>query len=324
MVLINLKNRIEEYGTLVMFSHTIFSLSFALMSMILAGGGVLPFHKLFWILLAFLSARTGANAINRVIDADFDKKNERTRSRQIPQGILKKKEVLIFSMACFALMMVAISFINTLCVILSPIALFLLIIYSYTKRFTFLCHLVLGVTTAMAPVGAWLAMKGDESLEKLIELGSYLVNNHIHILSQPMTFHIMVDFMTFFALPILMGLANILWVSGFDIIYGSQDYSFDRDNGLHSMAVKFGVSHALTIAKVFHMLTMILLIGVGLVSEQLNQVYYIGLGLIGGLFIIEHKLVRPDNLTNVKIASYGVNQLISIAFLLFGVLDAWI
>ncbi len=185
MELSKVKNKILDYGTLVMFSHTIFSLSFALISMLLAGDSKLDFRTIFWIIIAFLGARTGANALNRVIDAEIDAKNPRTATRQIPQGLMNKKEILVFVVICFGIMVLAAAKLNTICLLLSPIALFLMTIYSYTKRFTWACHLVLGVTSAAAPVGAWIAVTGKITL-----------------------------------LPLIMGAANTLWVAGFDIIYG--------------------------------------------------------------------------------------------------------
>lgn len=289
MDLNKLFKKINDYGVLVMFSHTIFSLSFALISMLLAGKGNLNFMLIFWIIVAFMGARTGANAINRVIDAEIDKRNPRTATRQIPQGLMKKGEVIIFSIICFLIMVFAAWKINLLCFVLSPIALFLMIIYSYTKRFTYLCHLVLGVTSAAAPVGAWLAVTGKISL-----------------------------------IPLAMGAANTLWVAGFDIIYGAQDYDFDVKNGINSIPARFGVKNGLLISRAFHILALLFLIVVGLLSKELGIIYYIGLLIISILFIVQHKLVSPDNLKNVKIASYNVNQVISIVFLIFGLVDALI
>ena len=281
--------KVNDYGTLVMFSHTIFSLSFALISMLLAGNGRLNFEVIFWIIVAFMGARTGANALNRVIDAEIDARNPRTATRQLPQGLMKKKEILVFVFICFAIMVFAAWKLNTVCLILSPIALFLLIIYSYTKRFTWMCHLVLGITSAAAPVGAWLAVTGEISL-----------------------------------IPLVMGAANTLWVAGFDIIYGAQDYDFDTKNGIHSIPARFGVKNALLISRVFHALALVFLIIVALLAAQLGIICYCGLGIIAILFVIQHKLVSPENLKNVKIASYNVNQVISIVFLIFGVIDSLI
>jgi 4-hydroxybenzoate polyprenyltransferase len=289
MVLNKLIKKVHDYGTLVMFSHTVFSLSFALISMLLVSNGRPSPYTIFWILVAFMGARTGANAINRVIDEEIDARNPRTATRQLPQGLLKKKEVIVFSAVCFIVMVAAAAMLNPLCLLLSPVALFLLVIYSYTKRFTWACHLVLGLTSAAAPVGAWLAVSGRISW-----------------------------------LPLFMGAANTLWVAGFDIIYGSQDYAFDTANGLHSMATRFGVKNALRIAALFHATTVALLVIVGLLSEQLGTIYFIGLAVISVLFVTEHRLVSPDNLDNVKVASYSINQLVSIVFLISGVIDSLI
>lgn len=281
--------KINDYGTLVMFSHTIFSLSFALISMLLAAEGLPKLDTIFWILVAFMGARTGANAINRVIDAEIDAKNPRTATRQIPMGQMKKNEVIIFTVICFMIMVLGAAKLNRLCLFLSPIALILLTGYSYTKRFTWCCHLVLGITSAAAPVGAWLAITGKMSL-----------------------------------LPFCMGAANTLWVAGFDIIYGAQDYEFDTSNGIHSIPARFGVKNALYIARAFHLLAWLFLGAVGLLSTQLGILYGIGLAIVGGLFILEHYLVSPTNLTHVKLASYHINQVISIVFLVFGVAAALI
>lgn len=286
MALTKVINKIKEYGKLVMFSHTIFSFSFALISMTLAAKGLPEISTLIWIILCFMGARTGANAINRVIDAKIDAKNPRTAGRQIPKGEIKKGEVIIFTILCFAVMLFGAYKLNRICLILSPAALFLMIIYSYCKRFTYLCHLVLGVTCACAPVGAWLAVTGE-----------------------------------FGVIPLLMGAANTLWVAGFDIIYGCQDYDFDRANHLHSIPARFGVKNGLFIAMAFHIITLICLIAIGILAPELGIIYFIGIGIIAVLFIIEYSIVSPTNLTNVNIASYSVNQLVSIALLIFGLLD---
>lgn len=282
-------NKLKEYGKLVMFSHTIFSFSFALVSMVIAAKGLPQISTLIWIVVCFMGARTGANAINRVIDAEIDARNPRTAGRQIPKGEIKKREVIVLTAICFLVMLFGAYKLNWICLALSPVALFLLIIYSYTKRFTYLCHLILGVTCACAPVGAWLAVTGE-----------------------------------FAFVPLIMGAANTLWVAGFDIIYGSQDYEFDRANGLNSIPAKFGVKNALLIAMFFHIITLFCLLAIGVLVPQLGIIYYIGLAVIAGLFIVEYKMVSPTNLTNVNIASYNVNQLVSIVLLVFGLLDAFI
>ncbi|MBP1927154.1 4-hydroxybenzoate polyprenyltransferase [Sedimentibacter acidaminivorans] len=289
MELTKIINKIKDYGKLVMFSHTIFSLSFAAVSMILAAKGLPTLSTMFWILVCFMAARTGANAINRVIDAEIDSRNPRTATRQIPKGEIKKIEVIIFTSVCFIIMLFGAYKLNLVCLLLSPVALFLMIIYSYTKRFTFFCHLILGVTCACAPVGAWIAVTGKISL-----------------------------------IPLVMGVANTLWVAGFDIIYGSQDYDFDRANGLHSVPAKFGVKNALFISMMFHVITLVCLIFIGILSIELSLIYYLGIAVIAALFVAEYNIVSPTNLTNVNIASYSINQLVSIVLLVFGLLDAFI
>lgn len=277
--------KIQDYGILVMFTHTIFSLSFAMISMLLAARGLPSLHRIFWILLAFLSSRTGANALNRLIDAEIDSMNPRTKFRQLPQGLISRREVLVFSLVCFALLVLSAGMLNPLCLLLSPLAIFLMTIYSYTKRFTFTCHIILGITSASAPVGAWLAITGK------------------------------IDW-----LPLFIGAANTLWVAGFDIIYGAQDYEFDRLNGLHSIPVTFGVKYGLYISSLFHFMAICSLILVGLLcgTTQLGLLYYVGLAIISILLIIEHRIVTPDNLTHAKFASYSINQLVSVLFLIFG------
>lgn len=286
MIFKRVYNKLQEYGKLVMFSHTIFSLGFAVLSMLLAGEGLPELRTLFWIMVCFLGARTGANALNRVIDAEIDARNPRTANRQIPQGEMKIKEVLIFASVCLLIMLIGAYNLNMICFLLSPIALFLLIIYSYCKRFTYLCHLVLGTTCACAPVGAWLAVTGELSL-----------------------------------IPLIMGVANCLWVAGFDIIYGSQDYEFDTANGIHSIPARFGVKNALRISTFFHIITMIALVLIGVLSSELGIVYAIGMLIICILLIMEHRMVSPTNLTNANIASYNVTQLISLVLLVTGVID---
>ena len=289
MGLTKLVKKTKDYGKLVMFSHTIFSFSFALISMVLAAEGLPSFWTLFWIVVCFMGARTGANALNRVIDAEIDARNPRTADRQIPKGEMKKGEVLLFTTICFLLMFIGAYQLNWLSFALAPVALGLMVIYPYCKRFTSLCHIVLGVASACAPMGAWIAIKGELAL-----------------------------------IPILLGIANTLWVAGFDIIYGSQDYDFDTANGIYSIPSKFGIKNALFIAMTFHIVTVICLITIGFLAPQLNFIYHIGVIIIAGLFIVEYRIISPTNLTNVNIASYSVNQLVSIVFLTTGLLGALI
>ncbi len=280
--------KLRQYGTLVMFSHTIFSLSFGLVALLIASGGRPPWAKLVWILVALLAARTGANALNRVIDAQIDARNPRTASRQLPRGELRHREALAFSVVCFVVFAVAAAQFNPLCLALTPVALALMVGYSYTKRFTWACHLILGLTTACAPVGAWLAITGAFSWPALF-----------------------------------LGGANLLWVAGFDVIYGAQDEAFDRENGLHSMAVRFGVEGALRWSSWMHVGAVGCLGMAGLLLG-LGPIFWVGLIAIAALLVAEHRIVSPGNLANVKIASYGINQIVSVVLLMAGVLDVYL
>lgn len=281
-----LTKKFHAYGVLVMFQHTIFSFSFGIISLLLASNNHFDVEKIILLLVALLAARTGANGINRVIDAEIDKENPRTATRQIPQGKMSKKEALIFSLICFAITIVIAGLLGPVTLALSPIAIFFMAFYSYTKRFTALCHLVLGFTCAMAPAGAWIGMTNSFSFTALFLAG-----------------------------------ANMFWVAGFDIIYGSQDVAFDRSHGIHSIPAALGVKNALYVARFFHVITVICLVLVGLVTPQFGWLYFLGIVLVVGLLILEHLVVKPNHLAHAEIASYNVNEIVSLVFLIFGILD---
>lgn len=282
--------KLRDYGKLVMFSHTVFSLSFAAVALLTASKGEPDPWVLLWATVAFLAARTGANALNRAVDAKIDAKNPRTASRQIPRGEVSVRETVALTAVCFAVMVVAAFQLNPLCALLSPAALFLMSVYSYTKRFTWLCHLVLGVACACAPAGAWLAVTGRFSWEVF-----------------------------------LLGGANCLWTAGFDIIYGAQDYDFDRANGLHSIPVRFGVAGALKISTLFHVGALACLIGFGLLQHPpMGALYAAALLVIAALMTLQHSMVSPHRLQNVEVASYSVSQATSLVLLVFGVLDVYL
>lgn len=278
-------NKIKTYASLVMFSHTIFSLSFALISMLLAAQGLPKLRVIGWILVAFLGARTGANALNRIVDKKFDMKNPRTRDRHLPSGKVNTGEVILLTVVSFLLLTISAFMLNPLCVMLLPAAMFLLILYSYTKRFTWACHIVLGVTCAGAPVGAWIAVTGQIGWTSLV-----------------------------------IGAANALWVAGFDIIYGCQDVDFDRKEGLFSIPAIFGIKNALRLSTLFHLTAAAILLYLYFITS-LGVVYLLGLILICILLIIEHMIVSPENLSSLKIASYSINQIVSILFLFFSLAD---
>ncbi|UNC92800.1 UbiA-like polyprenyltransferase [Candidatus Contubernalis alkaliaceticus] len=281
-------NKLKTYGELVMFRHTLFALPFGLMGAFLASGGWPPFTNLFWILVALVGARNAANALNRLIDWKIDAKNPRTASRHMPRGLVKPQEVLILSGVGLALMVLAVFRLNHLCVQLMPLAVIILVGYSYTKRFTWACHLVLGLAVGLAPLGAWIAITGQMALP-----------------------------------PVILTLVVALWVAGFDIIYATQDISFDRKERIHSIPARFGLKNALYIARAFHLTTILLLLSVPLFLN-LGFLYFMGILAAAGLLLYEHQIVSPDNLSRVKIASYHVNELIGVTVFAFTLGDMFI
>ncbi|SHM59287.1 4-hydroxybenzoate polyprenyltransferase [Caldanaerovirga acetigignens] len=280
--------RLKTYGELVMFSHTLFSLPFSLIAMFWAAGGLPPARVFFWIMVALLGARNGANALNRLVDKDIDAKNPRTAGRHIPRGIVREYEAFLIVIFCFAILVLAAFNLNPLCVKLLPVAIFLFVIYSYTKRFTWLCHVILGLACGGAPVGAWIAVTGKIEWPALV-----------------------------------LGAAVMFWVAGFDIIYGCQDVDFDTSYGLHSIPVKFGLRNALKISSVFHAISVGLLFYLYFLMGM-GYLYLTGLFVISCFLYAEHKLVSPQNLKHVTIASYDINRIVSVAFFIFSFLDIFI
>lgn len=284
-----LMNKIKDYGKLVMFSHTIFSLSFAVVAFLTACQGRPGLRTIIWAGLALISARTGANALNRIVDARIDASNPRTSNRQLPQGILSVKEAWLLTLTCFFVLVFSAWRLNPLCMVLSPAALFLMFIYSYTKRFTWLCHIVLGITCACAPVGAWLAVTGRFSPDALV-----------------------------------IGAANCLWVAGFDIIYGAQDYEFDKANGLYSIPVRFGIPCALKISILFHVGALACLALYGFLNyTTYGFLYQTGFIILVFLVAVQHRIVSPEHLENANFASYSLSQLTSLVLLVFAALDIY-
>ena len=276
--------KIVYYGQAVMFSHTVFSLTFAVLAMVAAAGGLPSLRTVLFILLALVAGRTGANAINRVIDRKYDEKNERTKDRHIPAGKIKPVELIVLTAVCYLVFVFAAYMLNPLCFYLSPVALALFTVYSYTKRFTFLCHIVLGVTCAGAPVGAWLAVTGAFSL-----------------------------------LPFVLAAAVMLWIAGFDIIYATQDIAFDRENRLYSIPQTFGLKNSLLIAKACHAVMVLFLIAFGVLAG-LSALYYGGLAIAAVLLLFEHRIIKPHNRKVMKLASYRLNQVVSVVICVFGCL----
>jgi len=286
-------SRIKIYGELVMFSHSLFALPFGLIGMMLAANGLPEFRVFFWILLALLGARNAANAVNRLIDHQIDARNPRTAHRHLPRGVVKPGEVLALSVAGFLLLIIAAWQLNSLCLKLSPLAVFILVAYSYTKRFTWASHLVLGFACGIAPTASWLAVTGKFDLP-----------------------------------PLLLTAAVMCWVAGFDIIYATQDVEFDRKEGLQAIPARFGTRAALRIAKALHLAVLVLL---SLVPRflappyaTLGLPYYLGVLCVAGLLTWEHLLVNPEDLKKVTTAAYTVNQIIGVTLFLFTTIDVFL
>ncbi|HHP50675.1 MAG TPA: 4-hydroxybenzoate octaprenyltransferase [Moorella mulderi] len=285
--------KIKLYGELVMFSHSLFALPFGLAGMILAANGLPPWRTFFWIMVCLLGARNAANALNRVIDREIDAKNPRTAQRHIPQGLVTIGEALVLTGLGFFLLLVGAWQLNPLCFKLAPLAVFILVIYSYTKRWTWLCHLVLGFACGIAPTASWIAVTGQFALP-----------------------------------PLILSAAVMAWVAGFDIIYATQDIDFDRREGIFSIPAKFGLENSLKISALLHAITLILLLLLPLTLAPpyatLGGCYYLGVILIAGLLVGEHLLVRPHDLKRVTTAAYTVNQIIGPVLLLFILMEVYL
>lgn len=265
---------------MIKFEHTLFALPFALLGAILAADGFPPARVLFWIIVAMVGARSAAMAFNRLVDRDFDARNPRTNRRAIPAGLVSLRFVRLFIVASAALFFLAASQLNRLTLLLSPVALGSVLLYSYTKRFTTWSHLVLGWCLGMAPSAAWIAVRGS--------------------LSDP--------------LPFLLSLAVATWVAGFDIIYASQDVEFDRTAGLYSLPARWGILPALWIARGLHLLTFVSLVAVFLLAE-LHVFGFLGLIVTAALLVRQHRLVAPDDLSRVNEAFFTTNAWLSVIVL---------
>ncbi len=255
-------------------------------------GSYPPFGRVMFILLfvilCMIFARSAAMAFNRWLDAKYDAKNPRTAVREIPAGVIKSKNALIFTIANCLLFIVCTFFINNACFYLSPIALLVVLGYSYTKRFTALCHLVLGVGLSLAPIGAYIAVTGQSAL-----------------------------------LPILFSFTVLFWVSGFDIIYALQDEQFDKENKLHSIPSAVGKTKALRISELFHLLSAAFVIYAGIYGS-FGLWYWIGVSIFCCLLIYQHILVKPNDLSKVNMAFFTTNGIASVVFAVFVIVDLFL
>ena len=288
------KNKAVLFLRMIKFSHSVFALPFAFTGAMLASAGVPeksatfwdiagfpPAEKLFWITAAMIGARSGAMGLNRIIDRKIDAANPRTAGRELPSGKIRVLDAAIFTSVALSLLIFAAYRLNPLCFKLSPLAILVLFLYSFTKRFTWMAHFVLGIAIAAAPLGAWIAVRGI--LDKEI-------------------------------LP--LSLAVVFWLAGFDVLYALQDIEFDRGYGLHSIPQRFGIKGSLVLSKLFHFIAWLLLAATGVIFG-LNIIYWIGMIVIAGLLIYEHSLVKAEDLSSLDMAFFNMNGYISIAILLF-------
>jgi 4-hydroxybenzoate polyprenyltransferase len=308
-------SKVKSYLSLIKFSHTIFAMPFALIGFFLAtstiGFSVVPgwqipvipddqnrlgfkttesfiISKLILVILCMIFARSAAMAFNRYLDRSFDAQNPRTAIREIPAGIIKANSVLLFTIVNCLLFIACTFFINWLCFLLSPVALLVVLGYSYTKRFTPLCHLILGLGLSLAPIGAYLAVAGE--------------------------FHL---------LPILFSLAVIFWVSGFDIIYALQDEEFDRSQKLYSIPASLGKAKALRVSELLHACSAVAVVIAGTYGN-FGWLYWIGVAVFVGMLIYQHSIVKPNDLKRVNLAFMTANGVASVIFAIFVISDIFI
>lgn len=282
-------NKLKIFLEMIKFEHTIFALPFAYMGAVLGSVVIedrLPaWTEIFWVTLAMIGARSAAMGLNRLIDRYIDAKNPRTAKRAIPAGLLSVKEVIIFIVCSFILLFVAAFQLNILSVKLLPVAVFFLVFYSYTKRFTWLCHIVLGLTIGLAPLGGWVAVTGEINTVAII-------------------FYISVA----------------CWTAGFDVIYACQDADFDREKGLYSIPSYFGIRKGLWIAKGLHLVT-----AVGFISliglTDLGWLYIIGTMIALCILYYEHSLVKPHDLSKLNTAFFTMNGILSCVVFIFTLID---
>jgi 4-hydroxybenzoate polyprenyltransferase len=270
--------RLRTVLEMIKIEHTLFALPFAFLGMLLAARGIPPWRTVAWIAVAMVGARSAAMGFNRLVDRDIDAANPRTASRALPAGALTPGFVAGFVLAAAALLVVAAWRLNPLALALSPVALAVLFLYSYTKRFTALCHLVLGLALAGAPVGAWVAVRGDVA-----------------------------------AAPLVLGGAVLLWVAGFDVLYALQDVGFDRGRGLHSIPARIGVRGALAVSALLHAGTLALLVLLPRVyAPGLGTAYAVGVAGCAALLAWQHWIVRPGDLSRLDAAFFTANGVLAV------------
>ena len=270
---------IEKLGLLlrmIKFEHTVFALPFAFFGAFLAARGLPDIRTSIWIVVAMAGARTAAMGFNRIIDLPFDSKNPRTSNRALPKGKVSNRETWIMVIVSAGVYFLATSELNHLAFSLSPLGLAIILFYSYTKRFTFLCHVFLGLAIGLAPIAGWIAVKGN------IEL-----------------------------LPIVLSTAVLFWVGGFDVLYACLDINFDRKMGIHSIPAAFGTKKAFSISGMFHLISFTMFTFAGIMAH-LNWIYFCGLAIVLILSIIQHFIISPNDLSRMDMAFFTCNGAISL------------
>jgi 4-hydroxybenzoate polyprenyltransferase len=265
---------------MIKIEHTLFALPFAFLGAVLAARGLPSAWQILWIVLAMVGARSAAMAFNRIADRNFDARNPRTASRAIPAGLLAVGFVWAFTITAAALFLLAAAMLNRLTLILAPVALGCVLLYSFTKRWTQFSHLVLGACLSIAPTGAWIAVRG--------EIGS--------------------------PVPLLLSLVVLLWTAGFDVLYACQDYEFDRSEGLRSIPARVGIARALWIARALHAAAFLALVWLFVITG-LGPVAFVGVIATGVLLVYQHRLVRAGDLSRLNAAFFTTNAFVSVILL---------
>ena len=271
---------------MIRFSHTLFAMPFALTSVVLVSfSNRVTLDRLMWVIVAMVAARSAAMGFNRIADRDIDAKNPRTMNRELPTKQISLRDASAFVLIASLILVFAAHELNPLCFYLSPIALAVVFFYSFTKRFTWLSHLFLGLGMGLAPVGAWLGIAGK-----------------------------------FSAVPVLLGLTVVAWGAGFDIIYSCQDLDYDDKVDLYSMPRSLGVTRALKISSLLHLVSFILLISLRFILP-LGEIYLLGLAIVGLMLFYQHRIVKPDDLNKINFAFFNLNAYLSVGLFLFTLVD---
>lgn len=278
-------HKISIYLKMIKFSHSVFALPFAFTSAIIAASGIPKLEQIIWITIAMVAARSGAMGLNRIIDREIDSANPRTSKRELPKGVIAVSEAIVFVLISFGIFIFSSYMLNPLCLKLSPVALIVLLLYSYTKRFTWTSHFILGLAISAAPIGAWIAVKGTFNIE-----------------------------------IIAMGIAVVFWLAGFDVLYALQDLDFDKRYGLYSVPKRFGIRKSLYLSRILHGFSFGLLLVNGIIFK-LGGFYWAGMFVIAGLFLYEHSLIKENDLNRLDFAFFNMNGYISAAVFIFTMLD---